>query len=65
MLPLTTNGKAMVASTGVALSTTPPSVWQWLGQHNESITSACAIVTVLITLAGFAVTLFRNKRDDE
>lgn len=61
LLPLTTNGKVMIASAGVAASTTEPSLWQWLGTHNESITSVCAIITVLVTVVGFFITVFRSR----
>jgi len=61
LIPLTTNGKAMVASAGVAVSTTNSSLWQWLGEHHDSITSVCAIIPVIIMVAGLFVTIFRKR----
>lgn len=61
---LTLNGKATIAGAAVAAST-PTGLWEWLGVHNESITAACAIIGVSVTVAGFLVTVFRkNKRDE-
>lgn len=60
---LTNNGKMMVGAASVAVSTKSPTLWQWLGEHHESIASTCAILSLVIMAIGLGITFFRGRGD--
>lgn len=38
-------------------------LWSWIGTHEPQITSIAAMVGALVAVAGFLLTLFKDKGD--